>query len=340
MSDMLDVQEGKPYIFNPSGLELRKVLTYYGLINGNEGTEVKIICPFHKDINPSMIVDLEIGKFYCFGCNLFGDVVKFVSLMNPTLNELQSVRKMIKILNSNKVNRIKHSSNIKIRKKKANETLYDIAYDYYFGLSKIDWEHDDSIEVMEARDYMMKRGFNPRTLNKCEAKVTYNESYEIIFPMFDNDMFKGWVCRTTLRDVEKKRKYLYNEGFSRANTLVGKYDNCDYVFVVEGYMDRLKFIQYGITNVIAILGWKMSYEQEHKLKKSNVKYIISALDNDECGKKGTEYLRTIFQNVIRFCYMKNIKDPGQMSKREFDKMYQKTMLKFERKKQNGIIRQN
>ena len=70
---------------------------------------------------------------------------------------------------------------------------------------------------------------------------------------------------------------------------------------------------------------KMAKEQELKLKNAGVKYIISALDNDECGRKGTEYLKSIFPNVIRFKYLKNIKDPGEMSQELFDIMYKKTI---------------
>lgn len=160
--------------------------------------------------------------------------------------------------------------------------------------------------------------------------------YPIIFPMLDNDIFKGWVCRTTNPEVEKRRKYLYNTGFSRRDTLVGNYENCDYIFIVEGYMDRLKFIQFGITNVVAILGWKMAKEQENKLKKSGVKYVISALDNDECGRKGTKYLQNIFKNVIRFKYLKNIKDPGEMTQELFDIMYKKTMKELVQCKRKAI----
>ena len=182
---------------------------------------------------------------------------------------------------------------------------------------------------------MKQRGFYPSTLNECQAKITYNNQYQIIFPMFDNKLFKGWVCRTTLPDVEKRRKYLYNEGFSRATTLVGDYEGCDFVFVVEGYMDRLKFIQFGVKNVVAILGWKMSYEQEKKLKVSGINHVISALDNDECGKKGTNYLKSIFKKVTRFCYLKGVKDPGEMNNKNFDVMYKKTMKKYaqDRRKQ-------
>ena len=136
-----------------------------------------------------------------------------------------------------------------------------------------------------------------------------------------------------VKKVEQERKYLYNEGFSRVNTLVGRYGKKDYVIVVEGYMDRLKFVQNGVDDVVAILGWKMSQEQEQKLRDAGVKYIISALDNDECGRKGTAYLKTRFK-VIRFCYLKGIKDPGDMTSVTFDKMYSRTMQKF-----NKIIKE-
>ena len=148
--------------------------------------------------------------------------------------------------------------------------------------------------------------------------------------MLDNGKFKGWVCRTMVKSIEKRRKYLYNEGFSRATTLVGNYGSKDYVFVVEGYMDRLKFIQNGEENVVAILGWKMSDQQIQKLKDKGICKVISALDNDTCGKKGTEFLKKHFQ-VHRFCYLKGIKDPGEMNKDNFDKMYKRTMKKFKEK---------
>ena len=252
------------------------------------------------------------------------------SLLNPKKNELKSFIKYLKILKSNKVKKLDFS-NRKIKPKRNDSTLYDIAWDYYYGLSSINWNDADSLEIKEALKYMLKRGFNQKTLNKCHAKITYNKAYPIIFPMLDNGEFKGWVCRTTDKEIEKKRKYLYNEGFSRATTLVGDYQNEEIIFIVEGYMDRLKFVQYGVNNVVAILGWKMSKEQEEKIRKSNVKFIISALDNDECGRKGTKYLKSIFQNVYRFKYLKGIKDVGESTRTQFAKMYNKTLKQIDKK---------
>ena len=95
-------------------------------------------------------------------------------------------------------------------------------------------------------------------------------------------------------------------------------------------MDRLRFIEVGIEpdNVVAILGWKMSDEQQQKLKDKGIKYIISALDNDEAGKKGTRFLKTTGFKIVRFQYLKGIKDPGEMSEEQFRKCYRRTMVKY------------
>ena len=107
-------------------------------------------------------------------------------------------------------------------------------------------------------------------------------------------------------------------------------------------MDRLKFLQYGENNVVAILGWKASNEQIKKLKDKGITKIISALDNDRPGKKGTEYLKKFF-DVTRFTYLKGVKDPGDMNQQMFNKMYNKTMKNFKEESRglkNGITKQN
>lgn len=307
------------------GESLAKVLWYYNLSSGQNFESEKIVCPFHRDVNPSLIVNYQEGNWYCFGCSLSGNAERFVKLMEAKyngLNDLQALAKYHRILKSKKC------SNIKIgkyeKRKNVSVDLYNEAHDYYYGLKKVDWRYSEEPEVIEAKAYMKQRGFKSQTLKKCGAKITYNKSYGLIFPMLDNGEFKGWVCRTMYKEIEKKRKYLYNTGFSRATTLVGDYGAKDYVFIVEGYMDRLKFIQFGETNVVAILGWKITAQQIEKLKKAGIKKVISALDNDVCGKKGTKYLQTIFE-TIRFRYLKGIKDPGEMTQESFEKMHAKTI---------------
>lgn len=314
---------------NGKGEALAKVLWYYNLIPGVASLSQKIVCPFHDDINPSMIVNFQDGSWFCFGCNLSGDAISFVKNMElkfNNLNDLQAYRKYLQILKSDKCSDISITPP-KRPQKSLQRDLYNQAYDYYYGLGKINWKAPKEPEAVLAKDYMLKRGFSPKTLHVCRAKITYNQSYGLIFPMLDNGKFKGWVCRTMDKKIEQQRKYLYNEGFSRASTLVGDYGEKDYVIVVEGYMDRLKFLQHGEKNVVAILGWKMSEWQIQKLKDKGITKIISALDNDECGRKGTKFLEKHFE-VTRWCYIKGIKDPGEMVKESFDRMHKRTMERF------------
>lgn len=309
------------------GEQLVKVLWYYNLLEHVCQGKEQIICPFHEDINPSMTVDLDHGSYFCFGCQEAGDALKFVQKMEAKngLNELQGCKKFFQILKSEKCSNVvvQHTE----QQQKGSKQLYAEAYDYYHGLSTIEWTNDckdkDQQQIVK---YMAKRGFDCDTLNKCGCKVNYNQSYGMIFPMMDNGKFRGWVCRTMIPEVEQKRKYLYNKGFRRRTTLVGNYQRCNVVFVVEGYMDRLKFIQFGVDNVVVILGWKMSQLQYNKIIKANPNMIVvSALDNDECGKKGSKYLHKLFgDHYVRFQYLKGIKDPGEMDQQQFDKMYRRT----------------
>lgn len=314
---------------------LAKVLWFYGLIGNVDAEEQKIICPFHEDANPSMIVNLKQGSYYCFGCHESGDALKFVQKMEKMRsksNDLQGCKKFFQILKSDECSRIRIQRVEKV--KKTSKQMYAEAYDYFHGLSKVNWrKKSDLDEVNEVRSYMVKRGFTTSTLNKIDARVTFSKNYELIFPMLDNGKFKGWVCRTNIPEVEQKRKYLYNKGFRRKTSLIGNYGDNEVLFIVEGFMDRLKFIQFGVNNVVAILGWKTSLHQIEKIKsKKNIKYIVSALDNDKCGLKGSKYLESIFkEKYVRFAYLKGVKDPGEMSKETFDKMYRKTMNKIDMK---------
>lgn len=92
-------------------------------------------------------------------------------------------------------------------------------------------------------------------------------------------------------------------------------------------MDRLKLLHCGIDNVVAIFGWKISDDQVRKLQEAGITHVISALDNDECGKKGTAYLASKFK-VTRFQYLKKYKDPGDFTQQDCDRMFSRTMQRY------------
>ena len=48
-----------------------------GLSPKRVGKNFVILCPFHKEKNPSCFLYPESNTFHCFGCNRHGDVIKF-----------------------------------------------------------------------------------------------------------------------------------------------------------------------------------------------------------------------------------------------------------------------
>lgn len=310
------------------GEQLAVVLKFYGLISTVEQQQIKIVCPFHGDVNPSLRVDFATGDWYCFGCQEGGTPEKFVAKIermdDPSLNDLQCLEIYYAIVHgraSKRKFRVPHV------KPKTARQLYDEAYDFYHGLSKVNWSSPGPDEAKRIMSYMAARGFTSDDMGRAGAKVTYSEPYELIFPIRDNGKFKGWVSRTDDPEVAKYRKYLYNKGFRRATTVVGDYSDAKPLYIVEGFMDRLKFLHCGVDNVVAIFGWKISDEQVNKLSKAGITHVISALDNDDCGRKGTEYLRSKF-NVTRFQYLKKYKDPGDFTERDCDIMVARTMQRY------------
>lgn len=299
------------------GNELAKALFYYGF---EYDDSCKIVCPFHEDVNASMKIDLAGGSYYCFGCHATGDALAFVQRIEKIDDDLEACKKLVKVLRSKRTKKI--VARVVVKSVSHNKQALVEAKDYYYGLSKVNWVSQASGEA----EYMLKRGFEAKTLAACGAKLTYNRAYPLIFPMLDNGHFKGWVCRTTTKSIEAKRKYLYNTGFSRSTTLCGSYHSKT-VFVVEGYMDMLKLMQFGVKNVVALLGWKITGNQIDKLKKEGIERIISALDTDTCGVKGTQYLGKFFE-VIRFEYPAGVKDAGDLTRPLFNKALNKTMEAF------------
>lgn len=309
------------------GKELAKVLIYYGLIGDVVSSDFNIICPFHEDINPSMRICLNDGSFFCFGCGAKGNALDFVRKVHPELNELQACVLLEQILNSDEVKKL----NVKYRKKRRinNRQALNEAHDYYYGLRTVDWNNIHTKEEQEVLQYMKQRGFDARALNISQCKTNYNIAYPFLFPILDNGEFKGWVGRTMNKYVEKKRKYLYNDGFRKRDTLCGNYEQNKTVFICEGFMDYLSLRTRGhIKNVVAILGWHISDEQVQKLKDKGVTTVVSALDNDEAGNKGTEYLKRFFNHVIRFKYPKGVKDTGEMSEQELKTAIRRTRYEY------------
>lgn len=297
-------------------------LKHYDIYQEDE--QYKIICPFHGDKNPSLQINKQTGFFYCYGCGLSGGAFELVKNYEPNLTPIEIYKKLHSFTKEGKGDiggrdvytyNLPYTHSFVDSKAKYKEGI-KLAKDFYFNLPDTNW-YKLPEEALQIQRYMKHRGFTTSTLKKFGAKFTYNKNYPIVFPMYDNGIFRGYVMRTDDPTVEDQRKYMYNKEFKRRITLPGDYKNST-VILVEGFLDMLKAKQYGIKYVAAVLGWKLTSEQFEKLKRCGVKTIICALDNDECGRKGYKYLKRICLvnhiSVKRIRYPKSMKDMGDLNK--------------------------
>lgn len=303
-----------------------------------EDDQYKIICPFHGDKNPSLQINKQTGFFYCYGCGLSGGAFELVKNYEPNLSPIEIYKKLHSFVKEGKgdiggrdvytYTNLPYTHSFVDSKVKYKEGI-KLAKDFYFNLPETNWYKlpEEAIPILR---YMKHRGFTTSTLKKFGAKFTYNKNYPIVFPMYDNGIFRGYVMRTDDPTVEDQRKYMYNKEFRRRITLPGDYKNST-VILVEGFLDMLKAKQYGIKYVAAVLGWKLTSEQFEKLKRCGVKTIICALDNDECGRKGYKYLKRICSvnhiSVKRIRYPKTMKDMGDLNE-ENSKLILKQIKQF------------
>lgn len=316
-----------------------QVLEHYGLFLDSD--MYKVVCPFHGDLNPSLQINREKGFFYCYGCGVKGNELDLVRLHNPKMNKLQlgiELGKITKGKSTSKGDFIKGPVQILNPTRLSQKEAITQARVFYFTLPDPNWYRPStnptiSEETRQAKRYMQGRGFTTSLLDNMGAKPSLNSSYPIVFPILENDRFRGYVMRTFDPEIEAKRKYLYNKGFRRQLTLPGHYAKGEPVVVVEGYLDCLKAIQLGVTNVVALLGWKISKKQLRKLVRYKVPTIICALDNDEAGDKGYAYLKEVCKplgiKVKRLHYPEGIKDFGDLRKKTPElKKVKKDLYKF------------
>lgn len=57
---------------------INSVLEYYGLVLASDKDRVNIICPFHSDTQPSLLVNQDKNFAYCFGCGKNWDAIQFI----------------------------------------------------------------------------------------------------------------------------------------------------------------------------------------------------------------------------------------------------------------------
>jgi DNA primase len=279
------------------------------------GHNLKACCLFHNERTPSFIVNPEKGIFRCFGCNVTGDVFKFVMLAD-NISWIESVKKLAKRVNitiqETKQNSLKSSQKLLLLDILENSTIF-----YHRCLM-------ENTSSKKAMDYLVKRGITRDTMIKFKigfcpkgqliqvavkkgiavedlikagivTKTDKGNFFEymserIVFPIFD---VQGRIVAFGGRTLtDRQPKYINTPEtviYSKSSNLYGLFQTLPHlrrdrkVIVLEGYIDVIVSQQFGVGGAVATLG--TAFTQRHaKLVSRYADSVILLFDSDNAGR--------------------------------------------------------
>ncbi len=284
------------------------------------GSNLKAICPFHKEKTSSFMVSPEKQIWHCFGCNEGGDIFTF--LMKYENLEFYEALKFL----AEKAN--VPLSQVGPSEQKEFGVLYDInrvAASYYqeslnrapvaseYLLSrKLSQQSIEEFEIGFAPNdfdglttYLIKKGFDMADSARAGLVIkTERGKYidrfrgRIMFPLESSfGKIIGFTGRVLPQfDAGEMGKYINSPEtpiFSKSRLLYGLSKSKEgireagFILLVEGQMDVIMSHQDGVKNTIGTSGTALTDEQLGILKRYTTKLIFN-FDNDEAGKRAME----------------------------------------------------
>lgn len=280
------------------------------------------LCPFHEERTPSFSVDPREKLYYCFGCEVGGDVFRFVEekegLSFPEAVERLGERYGVEVERESEDPRAEEARR---RRERLWELLERTAAFYVSFL----WE---SPKAEKAREYLAERGLGEEALRAFavgyapsawdqvltrgqRAGYTVQElraaglsqkgqkggfydrfRARITFPVRDpRGRTLGFGARS-LGEGAKGPKYLNSpegELYRKGRTLFGidrargAIARKGRVVVVEGYTDVVALHQVGIEESVAVMGTAITPEQLALLS-GHTEEVVLAMDADRAGE--------------------------------------------------------
>ena len=342
MRDLIDEVKSRSDIVN--------VISQYISLK-NSGSSYSGLCPFHSEKTGSFHVNQNKQIYKCFGCGEGGDVINFIMKIE-NLDFMEAV-KLLAQKNGIEFNtNLSEADKKKMEEIKLMKDIHLKAARFYF--SNLINSKNAGYDYLRKRglsdkiikrfglgyslyswnslmDYLLSIGYEKKDLVKS-GLVTHKENGDkyydkfrnrVMFPIFD---YRGNVIGFGGRVLDDSMpKYLNSPDtilFNKRYNLYGlnyakKSIKNDTLILVEGYMDLISLVEYGIENVVATLGTALTNEQGKLIKRYASTAVIS-YDSDEAGIKATlraiEILR--HQNInVKILNLKDCKDPDDFIKK-------------------------
>lgn len=264
---------------------------------------VSAACPFHKggqERSPSFWIKRDTGSWGCFSCSEQGRFEELMKRLGIRNTKIQGLLQQARDDNKRSFEREKIKRTTKAKAKLAGthtlpKTLLGV-YDYLpvaliedgfteetLDMHKVGFDKINQRITYPIWDYLGRLiGISGRSIDGSEPKYKVYQGW--------HDDWKGnrvpgelgkWFesySSTNIRDHLWRIQFVYKELYSGASTQL---------IVVEGYKAAMWVAQCGWTNVVALMGSRMSQAQERMIRKLGTETWI-LLDNNEAGQDGAE----------------------------------------------------
>jgi DNA primase len=194
---------------------------------------------------------------------------------------------------------------------KRDREMKDFVNSYSLGKTPKSVNERSLIAHKEFRSgFFLKEGFKPETLDHFEIAGGWKDPEQLtrdIIPIRDD---RGKLVAFSLRDIredvdeiDEDKKYIHTPGFNKDGTLYNlnnAWPHCENkpLILVEGFKSVWRLHEYGIKNVVAVMGSSLTDGQKFLLYQYDIKSVVVFFDNDQAGVIGTQKVMDDLKNKL------------------------------------------
>lgn len=276
---------------------------YFNNVDFNGAEEVKVLCPFHSDTNPSASINTEKSLFHCFVCGVGYNEAQFIAKINGI-----SVVDAHKVLNKFEEN-----------------------------LLTTEWRLTEKAELWSNKDFLTqihKLGLSNETIDELDLGIAKDDKNRLWLgiPVFYNDVLMS-IRKYNLLKIKNEPKLIASA--NSQNGFVIPYDlwkknKTETTYILEGEKDMLLARDRGL-NAITITGGAQAIPNEFVLNEFKDRKVVLCYDNDDAGREGMRRVYSELKDIVKEIKYLNISDVVKENKEDFSDFimkYEKDVLDF------------
>lgn len=285
-------------------LKLEEIVAEYIKIeDSSKPDDLRALCPFHTDKNPSFSINPKKQVFYCHGCKQGGNVITFVSLIEGITNEqaIELLKEKAGITTGKTLLSLMEELTLYYESKRPQaqqffesrsmsplfQNIYRLGYS---GSDALELYREFSAYKSELKELQLIQTKYEGTPSELNVSFFSNR---VMVPIITHHGVVGFAGRTLIDNPSKYLNSFDNPYFHRRKTLYGINKKAidvmratGFAYLVEGLFDVGRMQSYGYYNTIGSLGTGLTVEQAIVIKRyCNHVYIL--YDGDSAGTKAS-----------------------------------------------------